>query len=109
MADADHDDRNCGGRLAGRPRRRRAVGDEDVHWQRGKLERGPPQEIDVALRSAIFKGDVLAHHVAIIAQALPEVIPYRGIINDANARNPTTRRLLRALRAATSLPHHRAA
>src|SRR6516162_9872574 len=81
-----------------RPRRRRALGDEDVHRQRGKLERGPPQEIDVALRSAIFKGDVLAHHVAIIAQALPEVIPYRGIINDADARNPATRRLLRARR-----------
>ena len=90
--------RNCGRCLTGRPRRRRAVGDEDVHRQRGKLERGPPQEIDVALRSAIFKGDVLAHHVAIIAQALPEVIPYRGIINDADARNPATRRLLRARR-----------
>ena len=74
----------------GRPRRRRTVGDEDVHRQRGKLERGPPQEIDVTLRSAIFKGDVLAHDVAIIAQALPEVMPYRGIFiaNDADARNP---------------------
>src|SRR5262249_56756577 len=63
--------------------------------ERGSRGRGRRQEIDFALRSAIFKGDVLAPHVAIIAQALPEVMPYRGIFitNDADARNPAPRRL----------------
>src|SRR5262249_54557466 len=92
-AGANQDGGIGGGGWGAPPRRGGAVADEDVPRQRDKLERGPPQEIDVALRSAIFKGDVLAHHVAIIAQALPEVIPYRGnfITNDADARN--TRRL----------------
>src|SRR5262245_39622040 len=105
IANTDHDDGDRGRRLTGRPRRRRAEGDEDVHRQRGKLERGPPKAIDVALRGAIFKGDVLAHHIAIIAQALPEVIPYRCIIHDADARNPATR----LLRARRERPRRRAA
>src|SRR5262249_56347151 len=62
-------------------------------------------EMDFARGSAIFKGDVLAHHVAIIAQAVPEVIPDRGIFitNDADARDP------RRLGAGRERPRHRRA
>src|SRR5262249_4936460 len=46
--------------------------------------------------TAIFKRNVLAFQIAEIAQSLPESIPHRRIIDDADARNPSL--LLRARR-----------
>ena len=71
-----------------RSRRRRAIYNEDIHRQRSKFTRGLPQSIKIALRRAIFDGDVAAFDVAKIVEALTEVIPYRRVIDNANARNP---------------------
>src|SRR5262249_20515505 len=49
-----------------------------------------------AIGTAIFKRNVLAFQIAEIAQSLPESIPHRRIIDDADARNPSL--LLRARR-----------
>ena len=56
--------------------------------------RGLPQSIKIALRRTVFDGDVAALDVAKIVEALTEVIPYRRVIDNANARNYAS--LLRA-------------
>ena len=88
-----------------RSRRRRAIYDEDVHRQRGKFTRGLPQSIKIALRRTVFEGDVAALDVAKIVEALTEVIPYRRVIDNANAQNPYAP----LLRARRERPSRRAA
>ena len=50
--------------------------------------RGLPQAIEIALRGAIVNDDVPALNVAKVAQTLPEVIPDRRIVNNANVGDP---------------------
>jgi hypothetical protein len=86
------------------------VHDDHVRRQRSKFERSPSQSIDVVLRGSIFDSNVLTHHIAKIAEALPKVIPVGRVVYDAYSLH-TADWLLRARRErpcggrATEQPH----
>src|SRR5262249_51349254 len=52
-----------------------------------EIGRGVGQPLGHAISTAIFKRKVLAFQIAEIAQSLPESIPHRRVIDDADARN----------------------
>src|SRR5262249_29366337 len=96
IAHSDHYDGNRRGRCLGRNARRRPVGCDYVHQAPDEIGRGLGEPLGRAVGTAIFKRNVLAFQIAEIVQALPESIPHRRIIDDADARNPSL--LLRARR-----------
>jgi hypothetical protein len=55
--------------------------------------RGLPQSIEIALRGTIVYDYGLAFNVAKVSQTLPEVIPDRCIIDNANVGDPYDRLL----------------
>ena len=87
IADADHDDRDGGGRLLGRAGRRRTEGRDQVDRAADQRRRRRCQPVGLPFPVAIFEGDVPALLIAEIAQAAAERVPYRRVVEDADARN----------------------
>jgi hypothetical protein len=87
VAHSDHDDGNRGGRCLGGDARRRPVGGDDIHRATGEIGRGLGEPLGCAVGSAIFECDVLAFEIPELAQPLPESVPHRRVVDDADARN----------------------
>jgi hypothetical protein len=68
----EEDDRNCRSRRLGSECRRRAVGDNHAYPPTNQIGRQIRQSIDLALRPAVFDGDVLAVEITHFVEALPE-------------------------------------
>src|SRR5262249_18993763 len=73
----------------GRDARRGPESCNYIHRATGEIGRGLGEPLGRAIGTAIFKRNVLAFQIAEIAQSLPESIPHRRIIDDADARNPS--------------------
>src|SRR5262245_5294971 len=82
--------------LLGCLRLRRTERRDEVHPAVDQLCRGLREPRGQTVSIAIFKGDVLTFLITNVAQSLPERVPGRRVIDDANTRNP--RSLLRARR-----------
>ena len=87
IANQDHDDRDrrCGG--LGGAARRRAVGRDHVDRQTRQLGRGRRKPLGIAVGAAIFESDGLSFDIAGLAQRLPERLPDRSVVDDADARD----------------------
>ena len=67
--------------------RLRAVGRNQVHGTANEFGRDCGEPIRCPLAVAVVIGDVLAFDVSELAQGLPEGLPHRRIVEDADARN----------------------
>src|SRR5262249_27012286 len=86
ITDTDHDDGDGRRRFLGRIRRRRAVGRNQVHRTANELGRDRREPVWCPLAIAVLIGEVLAFDVSELAQGLPEGLPHRRVIKDADAR-----------------------
>src|SRR5262245_27685976 len=93
IADPDHDNGDCCRRSHGRNGGWRPEGSDHIHGQADELSRSLGEPFGHAIGVAIVEGDVLAFHVAEVAQSLTESVPHRRLVNDADPRD--FRRLLR--------------
>src|SRR5437764_12365219 len=73
--------------------KQRAVGRNEVHRAANELGGDRHEPVRCPLAVAVFIGNVLAFDVSELAQGLPEGLPHRRVVKDADARD--FRRLLR--------------
>ena len=102
IADQDHDDRDgrCGG--LGGAARRRAIGHDHVDRQTRQIGRRCRKPPGIAVGAAIFESDGLSFDIARLAQRLPERLPDRPVVDDADARDFRSAAVARARRAANA-------
>src|SRR5262249_45946901 len=87
IADREHDDGNRRRRLLGRGGRGSTRGPDAIDRQARQFACGHGEPIGFALRRTVFKGDGLAFDIAEVAQPLPERVPYRCVVDNADPWN----------------------
>src|SRR5439155_13854695 len=65
----------------------RAVGRNEVHRAANELGRDRHEPVRCPLAVTVFIGNVLAFDVSELAQGLPEGLPHRRVVEDADARD----------------------
>ena len=87
VANRNHNNRYCCRRQLRSAGGGRTKRDKDINRQTGKFCCCLQEPIWLALRCSILNDNILTLDIAKTAQSLPEVIPHRRIVDDANARD----------------------
>ncbi len=79
IAHSHHDDGNGGGCLLCGTASRRSHRDDDIDLETGEFGRQSRKALDSPVRRSVFNQDVLALHIAVLAQSLPQGVDPRRL------------------------------